>query len=65
MKYYLDTNIWVAAFIPKHPQNKSSKQLIQDCLEQNIEMVTSGHCLLFGRGLFGAYQTTCRASASS
>lgn len=45
MKYYLDTNIWVAAFIPKHPQNKSSKQLIQDCLEQKIEIVTSGHCL--------------------
>jgi len=49
---YLDTNIWVAAFIAKHPQHISSKQLIADCLEQNIEIVTSAHC--FGRGLFGA-----------
>jgi len=45
MKYYLDTNIWVAAFIAKHPQHTSSRQLIADCLEQNIEIVTSGHCL--------------------
>jgi len=45
MKYYLDTNIWVAAFISKHPKHISSKELIADCLQQNIEIVTSAHCL--------------------
>lgn len=45
MKYYLDTNIWIAALLDKHPKHQNSKQLIIDCLEQNIEIVTSGHCL--------------------
>jgi len=45
MKYYLDSNIWIAAFIDKLPRNKSSKQLIINCSKQNIEIVTSGHCL--------------------
>ena len=45
MRYYLDTNIWVAAFIAKHPQHTPARALIADCLAQNIEIVTSGHCL--------------------
>ncbi len=45
MKYYLDTNIWVSAFNPKHSKNKASKQLLKNCSKQNIEIVTSGHCL--------------------
>lgn len=45
MKYYLDTNIWIGFLVPMHPKNTLCKKLIFDTVKQNVDIVTSGHCL--------------------
>jgi predicted nucleic acid-binding protein len=45
MKYYFDTNIWIAALYAGHPRHDACKKIIENSHKAEVEIFTSGHCL--------------------